>query len=381
LIGKFRQNLLFVCLSLSLVLASCAQPRYQAAPLEHIRGHVGTVLVTGADSEPITSFEGYARGRWSGAGRGALLGMGAMMQGGGGGGDGGPLILLFLPPAALVGATAGAIAADPGKLVQKSEEEARAALTALQVQRSLQQRTVETIGREAPQIQVLLSAESAPGPDGAGTADQADTLLEVTVRNIGSRGEDINKVALFMIAEARLSTRDGMLLFSQQYYFASEKRKFSTWCADQAALLREAYNRGLDSLAGQMVDDIFLSLPKGEAEPLQIIEPAGRFGRKRIDTLQPTFTWEAFPRTGNDGWLRGRQLEGVTYELRIARLDGAGIVERVVDLKGLSSPAYTLDAPLAPKAKYQWQVRARIELPGEARVTAWSSPVIFKTPR
>jgi hypothetical protein len=364
--------------TLLLLLLGCAQPRYQAAPLEDIRDHVGAVLVTSAELAPIPRFEGYARGRLSGAGRGALIGMGAVMQGGGGGG---PLILLFLPPAALLGATGGAIAADPEKLIKKSEEEAREALADLQVQRALQQRTVEMIGRQAPHVAVRQAAEGMPAPDGSRIADQGETILEVALLNIGSRGVDINTVVLFMTAEARLSRMsDGILLFSEHYRFASERRKFSSWCADDAALLRQAYSRGLDHLAGEIVDDIFLTLPREEAGQLQIIEPAGRFGRQRIDTLQPTFTWQIFPSSDGQTWLRGRPVEAVTYELRINRLDGADLAERVVEIEGISAPAYTLEAPLAPQTKYQWMVRARLAMPEGARVTRWSSPVIFKTP-
>jgi hypothetical protein len=210
-----------------------------------------------------------------------------------------------------------------------------------------------------------------------------DTVLELAVLRIGSKGPGINApVALFLTAQARLlSAHDGLLLFEGNYTFTSERRKFTQWCADHAVLLSDAYSRGLNDLAGQIVDDLFLSLSLAEVGQLQVIEPSGRFGRKKVNSLQPTFEWEAFPRPEDQGWIGGREIRNVTYELRIIRLDEPGFPERVVEQRGLSSFAHVLEAPLAPKSKYSWMVRSRFEIQGEVRVTEWSTPVRFKTPR
>jgi len=96
-----------------------------------------------------------------------------------------------------------------------------------------------------------------------------------------------------------------------------------------------------------------------------------------VDSLQPTFRWEAFPRkqdlaAAKEGVLGG--LTAVTYDLQIWR---AGYTvqypaERVYAKQGLAETSYRIELPLAPATRYSWTVRARFLVNGEPRVTEWS---------
>jgi arylsulfatase A-like enzyme len=96
-----------------------------------------------------------------------------------------------------------------------------------------------------------------------------------------------------------------------------------------------------------------------------------------VDSLQPTFRWEPFPReqdlaadkTGIFG-----QVTEAAYDLQIWR---AGYTyqypaERVYAKQGLTETSHRIEQPLAPATRYSWTVRARFLVNGEPRVTEWS---------
>lgn len=97
----------------------------------------------------------------------------------------------------------------------------------------------------------------------------------------------------------------------------------------------------------------------------------------RVESLQPTVRWEAFPRqqdreADNEGLLS--RIGTVTYELKIWRSsDGYKPTpsDLVYSRQGLVQPSHRIDQPLQPKTKYHWSVRARFELEGQPRVTEW----------
>ncbi|MFH7326965.1 hypothetical protein [Desulfurivibrio sp. C05AmB] len=349
---------------------------------------LGTVGVAAAEIEPEIVFAGYARGRLAGAGRGAGIATLVFLDSTH---SSDPLALLLLPPFVAVGAVSGAISAEPRKVVEAAEVEAKNALAALGLQQALQRRVVEIAAAEAGRDIVSLGGDSPGLPAETGTPagaerPAADTVLEVAVLEAGSKESGgINApVALYLLSRARLLKAEGdVLLFEKRYAYSSESRKFSAWCADDARLLRLAYGRGVEELAAGIVDDLFLSLPPPHdgISLVPILSP-GRFGRSKKASLQPALAWEPFPRPEDQAWIGERSIENVSYELRVFRLDQkSGSYEWIVGLKGVPSPSHTLETPLAPKSKYRWQVRSRFELNGEIKVTRWSAPVDFKTPR
>lgn len=116
-----------------------------------------------------------------------------------------------------------------------------------------------------------------------------------------------------------------------------------------------------------------------------------------VDSLQPTFRWEAFLRpedlkVDKAGWLA--LARNPTYELKILRAEDyipaeedyvpawlvlAFPAELVYARSGLTEPVHTVEIPFAPDTLYLWTIRARFELNGEPRVTEWGSRRIFTT--
>jgi hypothetical protein len=96
-----------------------------------------------------------------------------------------------------------------------------------------------------------------------------------------------------------------------------------------------------------------------------------------VDSLQPTFRWEAFPRkqdlaADKEGVLGG--LTAVSYDLQIWR---AGYTfqypaERVYAKQELTETSHRIEGPLTPGTRYSWTVRARFLINGEPRVTEWA---------
>jgi len=97
----------------------------------------------------------------------------------------------------------------------------------------------------------------------------------------------------------------------------------------------------------------------------------------QVDSLQPTFRWEAFPRKPDlaaDKKEDLARLTSVTYDLQIWR---AGYTlqypaERVYAQQGLAETSHRIEQLLAPNTRYSWTVRARFLVNGEPRVTEWA---------
>lgn len=87
-----------------------------------------------------------------------------------------------------------------------------------------------------------------------------------------------------------------------------------------------------------------------------------------VDSIQPTFQWQPFPRPA-DGFA-GR-IQDVTYELRIWTTTQGPSGKLRYSRDGLKPPSHKLDDPLEPSIKYLWSVRARFMIDGDIRVTEW----------
>lgn len=87
-----------------------------------------------------------------------------------------------------------------------------------------------------------------------------------------------------------------------------------------------------------------------------------------VDSLQPTFRWESFPRP--EDHLADR-IQSVTYEFRIWRtIPGQSGKLRYLRT-GLKSPYHKLEKPLEPSSNYLWSIRARFMIDGYFRVIEW----------
>ena len=120
-----------------------------------------------------------------------------------------------------------------------------------------------------------------------------------------------------------------------------------------------------------------------------------------VDSLQPTFRWESFPRPQdlgkNQSGLVG-QIHNVTYELKIWRAQDGYQAKPVYSRQRIPEPLHKIEQPLESSTNYVWSVRARFEVDEVTMITEWAgiwrhgtdqrSPVVpnhpnyyrFKTP-
>lgn len=91
----------------------------------------------------------------------------------------------------------------------------------------------------------------------------------------------------------------------------------------------------------------------------------------RLDTAQPTFRWEIFPRTGDTNIVLA-QVTNVSYDLRIWRNEGGFPARLEYARDSLTEPVHRIEQPLSRGQDYFWTVRARFLLNSQTRVTEWS---------
>lgn len=155
--------------------------------------------------------------------------------------------------------------------------------------------------------------------------------------------------------------------------------------------MREAFEKGYAEIAEAAIDKMFLlyvfkvdSMWSGETHCM--LKPffpellgIGFFSHQlrfpRIDTLQPTFKWESFPREKDReadqvGILN--KISNITYELRVWKGKNGAPDELIYTRQGLPVSEHTVEIALEPSTEYFWTVRANFNLGGLRRVTKWS---------
>jgi len=87
-----------------------------------------------------------------------------------------------------------------------------------------------------------------------------------------------------------------------------------------------------------------------------------------VDSLQPTFHWQTFPRPKDS---LSDKVQEVTYEFRIWTMTPGESGKVRYARSGLKSPYHKVEEPLEPSSKFFWSVRARFLIDGHERVTEW----------
>lgn len=82
--------------------------------------------------------------------------------------------------------------------------------------------------------------------------------------------------------------------------------------------------------------------------------------QSRVDSLQPTMSWEPFPGSN------------VTYDLKIWRAGRLGPDTLVYSRTNLDQPTHKVETALEPSSLYYWSVRAHFSEQGRERITDWS---------
>lgn len=371
--------------------AGCAtlEPQLPRAP---DRGSLGRIAVVAGGEAPEIKFKGFARGKGEGAAAGAGVTLAtcvaSMRPGACSGPFCGAVVVLWLGicgVASAVGGVAGAVAAPSAREARGAESAMRSALDAKTIQESLRQ-----------QIEGAALAQGAAPALPA----EADSLLEATLVHAGTAGAGINApIQLQMVVRVRiLSAADRSERYVAQVRYLGERRKLEEWAANDAAHLLAGLHHGYAVLAAHIADGVFLLYPFPDQQAgtagilaaafgLAPLEPktrgtltgdrliGERFEWTQVDSLQPTLSWQAFPRAADRAAAPEdmARVQAVRYDLVIARERNLAPAEIVYRRMGLPGPAHRVEAPLPANAHFFWTVRARFTLDGAPHVTGWGS--------
>jgi hypothetical protein len=275
-------------------------------------------------------------------------------------------------------------------------------------------------------------------PDYAPLMNQGiDAVLEIVVKKIGSARvgpEETDVYYFYMIVQARLVR--GTELFNQEFkYIIGPPRKYSEWIGFGAEALQKEIDRAYEAIAEDIVEYVFLyAYFETEDSPLSRLYDTGRVleGTLRIpvskisntrnilgslsglvpeypkppdtptfrftfrfqptssskdrgdinqscgliNTLQPTFKWEAFPtaqdiRVDRKGIVN--RISNVTYDLRVWQVNEKSGIELIYEKKELKDNKHKIECSLKPASNYLWSVRARFKLDDQYKATHWAT--------
>lgn len=431
----------WICLTLLLVQSGCASlipPRVAMPPSEDIRDGLGTIAVVAARFTPALDIQAPTRGKGHGAGKGAGRALGGFWSGcvDVGAMDDSGIGAMFVvvgcailtPFVAIGGATHGAVKARPKAEVEEADTVIQSAVDEQAVQQVLQERVLAYAQTETSHTFVSLTDKGPNTPEEPSHYRElipagSDTVLEVSVLSVGAEGKGVDPpLTLTMNVRARLANvRDNNELYSETYTFHSDRRKFSTWAADDGQQVRDTFARAYTSLAQHIVDELFLLYPLATGAGTNTVDDAQKETQKKkrkkgstsflvsffglrpeypgvrgpltgdkligewfewtkVDSLQPTLRWEPFPRP-QDREASGLDLRNrvytVTYDLKISRgapdFAKSRSMELIYERSGLTAPYHKLEQSLEPNRKYFWAIRARFELDGDPRRTEWGT--------
>lgn len=397
-----RRLLIATILILALITQfGCASSVLSPPPSEAVRSGLGTVAVTSGRFAPrLGIVGGPARGAGASAGRGAVVGavvpiaVGSKM-----GGSGAILGIMLAPVGAVVGAIAGVIQNEPTVKVEEREAAARELAAAQRIQDDIRDR-VAAVGRDlTPHTLTVLadqdSSIAAERPDYRPLSQEAiQTVLDVRLESVTLEGGELPidpPLWLVMVVNTRLVRTDNNAeLYANSLTYTGQKgRTLAEWVGDPE-VFRDELDRAYVILAEKIVEEVFLLIPLTTCATcpvagLRPLYPEAGPSFSQVNSLQPTFRWEAFPRptdldADRDGWVR--RIREVTYDVRIWKVELApprefptwwlSPGELFYSRSALSAPTHTIDLPLALSTSYFWSVRARFDLDGQQRVTEWS---------
>ena len=396
--------MLAVLAAASHLVAGCAtQIAVPPNPAVGPRPHYGRVEVLGAMAQPQARLEPVLRTKGQAAGGGAASGaiVGAAELGRGLGSCAGAycgaafLVLLpvFIAAGAITGAAVAAAGAEGKQIVDAGDRAIREGMERLQLQLAV-----------AASVEKALAARGRP----AG----ADAVIETDVRALSVResfapGANQPRYELLLATHARL-VAGAKVVDELTYTYASRSLTARAWLADDARLfleeMQEAVSRTSEALAEELLLLYYPPAPQaGEddsplvpyyalrplyPEPVRSFDLRGAwFERYRqswgalqyvpVESLEPVFRWEAFPRPVDLAAVAGAagRFSDVSYEIALYEAQRIGVIYERGKLlyrrAGLREPHHRLD-PLRPCARYVWTVRARFLLDGQPRVTEWS---------
>jgi len=323
-----------------------------------------------------------------------------------------PLGPIAVVTGAVVGATMiirEAVVTGQGTLPASTAAEIESAISKAVAARDVQAGLAEQLAKmvEAdPQVRLAAIVVAGPveaesRPDYASLRDAGvGAVVETAISELGFEGciahdsECSAPHVLFLFVRARtrlVRVADGAVLLERPVQYRSGHHELSYWLADGGRQLGDEIERANRTLAETLYDEIFLITPIALPNPsgsrcwLEPIYPKfDMIHGSRVDSLQPTLRWTAFPRDIDRAKLDPavlNMIRNVAYDLRIwdetTYLRSGVPYERwrnqvVYERTGLDAPQHTLEIPLAPGVRYYWSVRARFVIDGRQMATRWA---------
>jgi len=371
---------------------------------------LGRIAIISLNDQPEIEFEGFTRSKGAGAAKGAGAGfltcMGMMGQGSCTGSMCGAFLLIWLGVcgvSGVVGGVVGATRSPSSTVVYESEEKISNRLSTEVVQTALGEELIAVALEKGTRLvltDLRLLQSTSEERDYRSLADEADTVLEVTLSHVGTKGSGLNPpLQLVMTARVRLvRTQDNTEITTVEYTHTGASYTLAKWSANGAQRLLQALEAGYISLAHHIHDSVLLLYPFPDRKPHTIGFLVATFGLApeepptrgqlsggkilvdilewaSVSSLRPTFRWQAFPREGDEAMAPEEMLavRNVRYDLIIARERNMTPGEIVYWREGLPRNSHTLTKILKADTRYFWSIRARFELNGRERVTEWGA--------
>lgn len=406
-----------------LILGGCVATPALLSP--ESRMQLGRVGVLSLPSKPNIEFQPFAKGWATGAAKGGAFGvidglLSALAEAARNQPTGpyaAPAILInavvMTTVNTLVYGVAGGLEAVPAKTARQIEQELKAAIGDVNLANDLAENICTVSSGRTDLDRYALTCLGLPQSDNTGAYDHLakqgiNTAVEVQITEAGFRGGSGSQplVRFYLNARIRLLAIDsGKEIYSGDFQYLSRDLPFAQWFMDGSKALLSGFKQGMIDLADRIVDELFIvtrfpfdtglwALP-GQPEfgscwirplypelkhtslwySIRHNAPGIHILYTAVDSLQPLFSWEAFPRPRDmksENATVLNQISDVSYDLKIWEAASDYPERLVCDIRGLPDPRYRPPYPLKEKTKYFWAIRARYKLSGQSQVTRWA---------
>jgi hypothetical protein len=268
-------------LSIVILLGQSGCAHMPNPPSKEMRAQFGTIGVISAPSNPKIQFHPeFAKGRLSGAGKGAAMGTGAgalvglalMGHGGSCSGESCVGVAIIAAASAAIGGVVGGVAggikgavdAVPKKEAKKIESATKNAFDGIGIQEAMAASVFKNSLELPDYVFVLLKEEdliiSTPYDFSFLREKGINTVLALNVKGGGFKeGKGKNPlIALFMRVHTRLiRTMDGKEIYSRKFEYKSSKHNAADWFDTDARLLRDEIDNCFMELPKQIVEELF----------------------------------------------------------------------------------------------------------------------------
>jgi len=384
-----------------ILLSGCATTDhyyYRSPIIEDVRKQKRHVIIVPAKFEPQVDYHPNIEG---GPGQHMLKGAGSALGGVGSfSATGAAAILVFplLGVIALSGAAAGYYIYErdsvPEEWAKQIEEAAANALVELDVQGTMAEH-VYIAGNNLTNYEYTIMKEIGPGsqeeiPNYRTLNLEGNyIILEISATSLGFEGGKGSDplISFYLSVNARaVDVHGGEEMYSDIWRYVSKKRPLSEWVENNAQLLNDEYEHGYQTLAENIIENIFLVYESEVVEfrncVLKPIYPAyvkwrGAIWLKNpeVGSRQPTLEWEPFPRekdvkADKEGILN--RIDEITYDLKIWSEQDFIQNKPLYTRQGIGRPEHKIEITLEPSKQYLWTFRARFKLDDQYRFTKWA---------